>query len=501
MFSGSDGSVFIAASIWNSPYRIQKVNNAGQLLFGTGLEIDGNSTQFLPDNAGGCYIGSVYRDVFLAHINSAGMHNWQITGLPICTEGSSQQYLWGKFYDNKVLLVWMDNRSLVSGIYAQVIETDGDMVFQENGLPLQNGLNWEIQGAQTKKMSDKTVVVWMQRDQYNGNYRIKMQMIHANGLPQFPQGGIDLTRNCLNQNTLALPEIFVTTNDEVFVSWWDSSIPGDTVFKTQLFSTTGDPLWGAGGLTISSLGEDSQVSLINDSFYIVFSKTMPNNTIRIWGQKITNGSLAWPDGGIQLVADHPEYPDASQTYLRSHKDYLVWNLENSPREVFALRFTSEGTPAQGFAPWGKQISQRQDNYSIGTRNTGLINDKLYCGWYESYHVGEGNYNVVYIQQVVSPDGALLINSPGLTLATMGINIGFTTDGVLNGWHYGHLYDLYKYSSAGELLSFQQLSLTAAGQNVTTRFLTGFEDGNMVLLARIGSSVLGNDRYYFINPEG
>lgn len=125
----------------------QKIDGSGNLLWGPeGIQITNiqNSDQtfsgMVSDGNGGAFIAWMdYRngnpDVYMQHIDNNGSLLWDVNGVPICTTPDTQGGILMTPDDSGgVVIAWNDYRNDVFNIYAQKINTNGDYLWQSNGV-------------------------------------------------------------------------------------------------------------------------------------------------------------------------------------------------------------------------------------------------------------------------------------------------------------------------------------------------------------------------------
>jgi hypothetical protein len=503
LIPSSDNCLFISSRTWDGIMALQKVSASGQPLFGAGTTLDPSSIRFSADDAGGCYVGIADDDIRLAYVNSSGEQVWGESGIPICDEISHPFSLYLDFGGNTILY-WMNVQAAGRGIYRQQVTPAGVTIFEENGEPLHAGDYGDIIYHQVRAMQDDTVLVWLQRSQNSGNYQLRMQKILSDGSFEFGTEGFALSSHCITDYTYKRPSVVMTPDEEIFVSWYDS-VAGD--YKMQLYDTAGDPLWGTDPISVSGIGIYAQAVYLDGGFIIVHKSTSGSGTVPIRGQRIVDGVPVWPAEGIQLVAPHPDYPSSGIQFLGAIDNYLVWTL-TQPDQVFALRINAGGSPVTGFNAWGNQISQRTDPFNLDDVSFDQLGGNLYCRWHEiwvdpEYYEG----TVRHIQQVINPQGDLLIDAPGVVDIVMidmfyGFEVGVGDDCFLTGNGGLYSYHLRRFTPTGVLLNESNLSLCPeppyAGDVL---YLTALSDGNALIMFDNESDETRNLRFHLADPQG
>lgn len=343
-------------------------------------------------------------------------------------------------------------------LWAAILGLNAGLAWLEPVLVAQDQ-NTQYSVSAVRGLQDETVVVWLQRPNGNGRYQIRMQTVLPDGSLKFRPEGVPLSSDCLTSNNPPHPSVVVTPGGEIFVGWYDH-VAGD--YKVQLFSSQAQPLWGTEPLSLSGIGSWARAMYIDGAFIIAYAKDVGSYLHRIWGQKIVDGATVWPAEGLQLVTPHPQHYNSGTEYFSSLGPYLAWNLDPI-QQLFVLKLDQDGNPAPGFNAWGNQVSQRAAPYHLGSFSFRLFGENLHCRWHEAYEVHPSfeYWDLRHVQQVVGPNGELLIPTPGVVdedegdpffLTTYGYDIGVGENYWLtgNGSVYG--YRLRRFSPSGNLLA-------------------------------------------------
>lgn len=369
-----------------------------------------------------------------------------------------------------------------------------------------NASNTQITGFSVSSIGDEALIVWLQRTDSLGKYHVRMQIILPDGSAKFSPEGIQVSSECVNSINPEAPCILVTPANEIYISWYNS-IAG--LCQAQLYTSEAQPLWGTEPVSFAGIDSFTRAMYVDGAFILVYPKQSNPGVYRIWGQKIVNGIAVWPDGGIPLVAPHPQYYNAGTQYFWVLGNYLAWNLE-AIGQLFVIKIDSDGCPVPGFEAWGSQISLRMSPYQLGDYEFKLLNDNLYCRWHESYEVHPSfeYWSLRHIQQIISPTGDMLIPSPGLVdldegdlyaLENYGYDPGLGTDGFLTGNGSVNGYRLRRFSCSGSLIADTITPLIPVPHysGVYVNRLDGLSDGNALLIISSSSAL----KYELIDLQG
>ncbi|NQV19603.1 MAG: T9SS type A sorting domain-containing protein [Armatimonadetes bacterium] len=232
---------------WEFAIYGQKIRN-GQLLWDTEGKLIAAPTgnDKLEDIVENFYIwegGSwTNTDIYVKLVDEDGntAAGWPEDGLEICNAENKQRYPQGIIIPQGLLIIWEDCRSGERDIYGQIVTYDGNILWQENGLPL------VVQENDQDKFQfiydDGLYVVWQDfRSISNYNYEIYAQKFYEDGNELWQEGGVLVAgvdeTNCEN------PDL-VKVGNKIFVVWKDGNI------KAQLLSEDGELLWQPQGIFI-----------------------------------------------------------------------------------------------------------------------------------------------------------------------------------------------------------------------------------------------------------
>lgn len=453
---GSDASVFLSAKLHDEPLRLQKVTAAGQILFGTGIELLPGTFNLVSDGQGGCYAGNANGDIRLAHIGSAGEQLWGAEGIPVCVNTAEQSNLCLTFAAGTLRLLWMDWREGHTGVYGMRALAAGTLLDPENGQALRAGSYGEIVHPRVRALQGSSVLVWLQRPKSSGRYQVRMQIVEADGSLLLRPEGLPLSGLCVDDNVPSAPVVVVTPAQQILVAWTDEI--GGTC-QTQLYSATGNPLWGTGSVAVSGIPYAYEATFLEGGFIFFAAKQTTGGAWRPWGQRIVNGAAVWPAEGLLLVGDDPASPSFSVHSWAARGEYLAWKRG----QIWALRILADGSPAPGFNAWGNQISQTQSPYNLGSFSIRAVDDCLHCSWFDSYllHPSFDYWSYHFTQQVISPQGQAMIPAPGIVyteegdpwaISDFGVDVGTGPETFISGYQLFDSYRLRGYSLTGELLS-------------------------------------------------
>ncbi|MBN1970540.1 MAG: T9SS type A sorting domain-containing protein [Candidatus Delongbacteria bacterium] len=223
--------------------------------------------------------------------------------------------------------------------------------WQEDGVPIRQGVNIEWSRA-SANLSDGTMIyVWS--DTRNGERDLFAQKISSDGSKLWGTEGIRINGAIDRQED---PVVIETNDGGAIIAWVDfrNNIDGD--IYAQRVTTNGDLLWAVDGVELC-MADDVQISLNivsddNNGAYVIWEDARNSSTFDIYGTHITqNGTVAdgWDNDGNSIV----NYTGA-QIGHSFRKDgnggaVVVWIDERdaSDKRIYAQRMSSDGSMLWG----------------------------------------------------------------------------------------------------------------------------------------------------------
>lgn len=325
------------------------------------------------DDNGGVYIvwddlrngNSPNDDVYAQHITSTGTALWTAGGKAICTMPNEQNGGLVKVSGNNIFINWMDLRNGSVGIYYQVLNAAGTAQLPENG----QMVFWGLSGDTTKdefltlSRSNDSVLFWQDTRFANEGYRIYYQILNPDGSIELETNGRPVTVNGGGKQEFAHA---VVTDDDHFAVVWTDGRSGNPNVYMQLFSPSGERLWGDNGLKITvseGLSQiDPKISYHNGSFYVGWSnwdQVGTNFRYHVYGQRLLNAQKQWGDNGILISTLLTTELNNECKLADLMDDMYVWHRVNpatGAQTIWTKRVGSDGNAYTGWVDAGLQAS-------------------------------------------------------------------------------------------------------------------------------------------------
>ncbi len=301
------------------------------------------------DGSGGAIIAWVDKrsdagDIYAQRIDSLGNMMWSTEGIAICIAAGSQ-------LDPVVIpdeaggaiVVWRDERSDAGDIYAQHVNGSGIVQWTINGVSVCVATNIQYEPTATPDGAHGAIIAWT--DERTGDADVYAQRVNAFGLPQWNPNGIGVVLLPEQHN---LPSIVSDGKGGAIIAWDDWRSTDQQIYMQRL-NTAGNILWPANGLFVSNVvGNQLEITLLGDDHggAIVAYQDGRGNGIDIYAERFdSTGSSVWDSAGV-LVADI----EPNQTGLSLISDnqggfIASWaDVRNTPGwDIYAQKLDSAGT--------------------------------------------------------------------------------------------------------------------------------------------------------------
>jgi hypothetical protein len=261
-----------------------------------------NVPQLVSDNIGGAIITwedyRSFTDIYAQRINSNGIVQWSVNGVPIC-QVSSQSFEPRIISDGNsgAIISWYYGNG---SLYAQKINNNGNIIWDYNGKLISPNNN--MVPSQQFLYDDNGGAYLTFCKNNNNNYDIIIQHIDLNGSLLWGGNGIVLCSAINNQN---YPTIIKDGIGNFIVAWRDSRNSSKDSLYAQKINSNGIAQWNTNGINIGCYATSSIISVNNgDAIFLV--KGTNTNTLN--AQKInTNGIKQWTTDGILISTNYGVY--------------------------------------------------------------------------------------------------------------------------------------------------------------------------------------------------
>ena len=182
------------------------------------------------------YENFINDQLFAQRVSSDGSKFWQEEGIPICTAAGIQKN--PAIVDDGhggAIVVWRDERDIYSDLYAQRIQADGTLLWQEDGIPICTVGGHQDRPDIVRTLDDHFFVAWLD---YRGDFGEKSvdgifsQKIDLDGNLLLNKEGVPISTS----DGEHFPPFVVSVSDEkVSVIWSNSNRDSGDIFLKQLY--------------------------------------------------------------------------------------------------------------------------------------------------------------------------------------------------------------------------------------------------------------------------
>jgi hypothetical protein len=347
---GAGGAIIVWEDLRSGFFDVyaQRVDAGGNVLWAAGgvqitFELASERrARITTDGAGGAIIAWMdaklgNNDIYAQRLNSAGVNQWLLGGVAVCTAASSQGVA-EVISDGAggAIIAWSDFRGGPDNdIYAQRIDSSGIGQWTFNGEPVVAAVeNQQGHGIATD-MAGGAIIVW--QDFRDLEFDIYAQRLDASGTAQWRTDGVNLCTETDDQR--------------------DVEIISD----------------GAGGAIVA--WEDYRDGLQND----------------VYAQRVTGSGLGmWEFNGVLIGGSNGDQVDASLAMDGEGGAVITWTDGRGvePNDVYAQRVNEYGQIAWAFngVPVGAAARSQHDAIPVPTTDGGFIVvfDDLRAGWGLAY---------------------------------------------------------------------------------------------------------------------
>jgi predicted lipoprotein with Yx(FWY)xxD motif len=216
--------------------------------------------QIISDGAGGAIIvwedprSDTRSDIYAQGVNSAGVAQWAINGVPICTEVEDQTV--SRLISDGAggaIITWEDQRGILffdfGAIYAQRVNSAGVTQWAANGVPIATSNEQEKNPRLASDGAGGAIIVW-ERGAVEPD--IYAQRVNGAGVVQWTVDGVPVNSLSLGLARLEFPQIVTDGAGGAIIAWQHSFPVAGTQIYAQRVSSTGVGQWTTSGVLLTN---------------------------------------------------------------------------------------------------------------------------------------------------------------------------------------------------------------------------------------------------------
>ena len=342
-----------------------------------------NNPAVIDDGAGGIIVAwqgycNGSPGIFAQHVNSIGAVLWGSAGLTVCNAAGGQ-YSPQLTSDGAggAIITWYDYRSGAGeDIYAQRVDKDGQLVWQNNGTPVcvLPGTQWYPQIAGDG--AGGAIIVWTDGRVSSSDNNIYGQHLSAGGKPLWDKDGISICSAPQNQEK---PVIIASDNGSAIVAWQDSRA-GNVDIYAQKVDGNGKSLWDKDGVPVVVAPysqEDPQLADDGNGGAVIVWTDNREEDSAIYAQKISaDGKVQWEDSGRQLAKAPGKQENAKVVKLQGPYWLVFWDdARKGLPLIYGQKINSAGIvlwPANGLPIASGTKTQEKPSVALASEDQVIV---------------------------------------------------------------------------------------------------------------------------------
>ena len=336
-------------------------------------------------------------DIYAQRIDSNGIVQWTADGVAISTAANYQTYPTIVIDGNGgAIIIWQDMRSGNYDIYAQRINAEGIVQWSVDGVAICIESGSQDNPRVISDGSGGAITTW--NDHRSSNYDIYAQLINSNGEVQWTANGEEICTTLWEQS---FPALVSDDGGGAIISWEDRRDPPVDIYA-QRINANGVVQWATDGVAISALSfEQVSPAIVSDGSggaIITWQVNSSGNDYNIYVQRIdSNGTVQWTPNGVAICTAGHHQQDPTIISDGSNGVIITWEDRRSGTNY---NIYAQSIDASGIVQWavdGVAISTATFDQIFPT----LVNDGsggAIITW-QDYRVAYPDSIDIYAQQV------------------------------------------------------------------------------------------------------
>ncbi|UCG50529.1 MAG: T9SS type A sorting domain-containing protein [Candidatus Latescibacterota bacterium] len=280
-------------------------------------------------------------DVRAQRIDEGGGNYWELCGVEVCAAAGYQW--WPRIATddaNGGIVVWGGG----DGLYAQRVDKDGNVSWTASGVPICTATGSQVSYEIIPDGAGGAVIVW--QDGRRGDHDIFAQRIDTDGNVLWVIDGIPV---CEEDNDQEHPLILPDGVGGVFIAWRDRR-NGDYGIYAQRIDSNGTAMWSSGGEVVcGEPGDQQDHAIVTDGVggIILAWSDGRGPDYDVYAQRLDgDGNIQWPDSGVAVCAA-PESQDlVVMTSDGTYGAIVAWqdHRNDTDTDIYATRISGSGVP-------------------------------------------------------------------------------------------------------------------------------------------------------------
>lgn len=431
-----------------------------------------NSVHVVSDSNGGIVLvwddnrnsTTTLNDIYAQRLNASGSRKWLFNGKVICNDAAIQKNSAViEAGSGSAIITWEDNRAGNYDIYAQKIDSSGNVLWTTNGVAVCNKTTTQKSPKIIGDNAGGAIIVW--EDSLNFYWDIYAQRISSTGALLWATGGISI---CSAPNTQANPRIDLDGLGGAIFTWQDKRNNADYDIYAQRVNALGVVQWAANGVAIcNAINTQSNPRIEPDGSngaIIAWVDKRNGADYNVYAQRINSlGAVQWTANGVSVCGAINNQSALDMKYIGSTGVVLSWKDDRaSTIQIYTQLLSLSGMPQ--LATDGIKISNSLKSINPNTISDG--NGGAIMAWQDSTTLG---WDIT--SQKINATGVVQWVNGGISVSNAGndqINASQVSDGnggAIYAWddrRNGIDYDMYAhhlYFDGTSIVGINELSKT------------------------------------------
>jgi hypothetical protein len=340
--------IVLSASFLNA----QWVNNPA---LNTKLVTDGSkpiNISSVEDLKGGAFIfwednkSGFQNDIFFIHMDGNGKVSFRADGKKV-SELNDDKVSPAACINlpNTAVIVWKDfSLSKTGNLFAQKVYANGNLFWQKNGVQATPNYPGVTDYAVCSDDKGNVYISYIAKsDEFASSYKLKLQIIKANGNLQNNVDGITIHDSPYRKS---LSSVIADNEGGAFLFWLENQNNKSILFSSHIDSS-GKEVWGKKPLAVSNVNHNvlSYSVHMSDFASIYIAWQIQKSDKEIFHQLISiSGKPLWGPGG-KIASVRKGYKTNPQVLTADSTIILSWTNElNKDKDIYIQKYNIKGAP-------------------------------------------------------------------------------------------------------------------------------------------------------------